>query len=62
MFPCHPHSTDDDLRPIPNHELRFDIEDALRKTRSLWPRKQVHGDYNVLRPVADAVLHHLALY
>ena len=52
---------DDDLRPVPKHELRFDIEHALRKARSLWPRKHVHGDHNALRPVADAVVQHLAL-
>ena len=42
---------DDDLRPVPKHELRFDIEHALRKARSLWPRKHVHGDHNALGPV-----------
>ena len=52
---------DDDLRPVPKHELRFDIEHALRKARSLWPRKHVHGDHNALRPVADAVVPDMAI-
>ena len=52
---------DDDLRPVPKHELRFDMEHTLRKARSLWPHMHVHGDHNALRPVADAVVQHLAL-
>ena len=53
---------DDDLRPVPKHELRFDIEPALRKDRSLWPHRHVHGQDNPLGPVAGAVVEHLALY
>ena len=52
---------DDNLRPVPKHELRFDVEHALRKARSLWPRRHVHGQDNPLRPVANAVVEHLAL-
>ena len=52
---------DDDHRPVPRHELVFDVEQALRKARKLWPRKLVPGDYNPLKPVADAVVEHLEL-
>ena len=51
---------DDDLRPVPRHELLFDIERALSKARSLWPRKRVPGDHDALAPVAKAVVEHLA--
>ena len=48
----------DDHRPVLRHELVFDVEQALRKARKLWPRKVVHGDYNPLKPIADAVVEH----
>ena len=52
---------DDDLHPVPQHELLFNVEQALRKARKLWPRRRVEGNYNPLRPVANAVVEHLAL-
>lgn len=52
---------DDELRPVPRHELLFDIERALSKARSLWPRKRVPGDHDALGSVARAVVEHLAL-
>ena len=52
---------DDDLRPIPQHELAFDIEHALSKARALWPRKRGHGDRTALGLVANAVVQHLEL-
>ena len=61
MFSCHSHAMDDDLRPVPKHELRFDIEQALGNARSLWPRRHIHGQHNPLGPMANAVVEHLAL-
>ncbi len=52
---------DDHLHPVPQHELLFNVEQALRKARKLWPRRHVHGQDNPLRPVANAVVQHLAL-
>ena len=52
---------DDDLRPLPRHELLFDVERALTKARALWPSKRVHGDHNALKPVANAIVEHLEL-
>ena len=52
---------DDGLRPVPTHELRFDIEHALREAANLWPRRHVHGEYNPHRPMANAVVKHLEL-
>ena len=51
----------EDNTPLPRHELVFDIEQALRKARSRWPRKRVPGQTNPLRPVAEAIVEHLEL-
>ena len=61
MFQRYAGRMDYDLRPVPRHELLFDIERALSKARSLWPRRRVPGDHNALGPVAEAVVEHLAL-
>ena len=50
---------DDDLRPAPRHEFLFDVEQALRKAAKLWPRRRVPGEYNPLRPAANAVVEQL---
>ena len=52
---------DRDLRPVPRHEFLFDVEQALRKAAKLWPCRRVHGEYNPLRPTANAVVEHLQL-
>ena len=52
---------DERLRPVPKQDLEFDIEQALRKARRLWPKKHVWGDYNPFRMVARAVAEHLEL-
>ena len=59
MFSCHIRDMDDDHRPVPRHERLFDVEQALRKARKLWPRKHVPGDYNPFIPVAAAIVEHL---
>ena len=50
----------DDLRPVPKHELVFDIEHALGKARGLWPGLRGGGS-DSLRLVANAVVEHLEL-
>ena len=52
---------DDDLRPVSKQELLFDVEQALRKARKLWPRRHLPGDDNQLRVVASKVIEHLEL-
>ena len=52
---------EDDLRPVSRHEFLFDVERALGRARKLWPRRRVPGDYNPLRPVANAIIEHLEL-
>ena len=61
MFSYYAYRMDNELRPVPGHELLFDIERALSRARTLWPRKRVHGDHDALRPVAKAIVEHLAL-
>ena len=52
---------DERLQPVPKEDLEFDIEQALREARRLWPRKHEWGDYNPYRPIARAVAEHLVL-
>ena len=52
---------DDDLRPVPRRDFLFDVEQVLRNAAKLWPRRRVHGEYNPLRPAANAVVEYLEL-
>ena len=51
------------LRPVGKDELVFDIEQALRKARKVWPRtrERSYGDVGPLHPAAVAVVEHLEL-
>lgn len=48
-------------RRLSRDELRFHVEQALRKGRKLWPRKRVPGDVDRYRPLAEEIAAHLAL-
>ena len=51
----------DDLKPVSGQELGFDIEQALRKARSLWQSSRDRSRDNPYGSVANAVVEHLAL-
>lgn len=50
----------DDLKPVSRQDLRFDIEMALLKARSLWPSRRARSRDNPYGAMADAVVEHLA--
>ena len=57
LFSCDLRPMDDDLSPVPRHELAFDIERALSNAHGLWPRGRLGTD--ALAPIAPAVAEHL---
>lgn len=50
----------DDLKPVSRQDLRFDIEMALLKARSLWPSRRARSRDNPYGAMANAVVEHLA--
>ena len=47
--------------PVSRDELLFDVEMALRKAEKLWPRGSRAGRHDRFKPMASAVVNHLAL-
>ena len=48
-------------RPLARDELVFDVEQALRKGKKLWPRKLPSGHSGSFRPLAEKIVEHLEL-
>lgn len=47
--------------PISREDLLFTVEMALRETSRIWPQKHLPGDYDRLKPVANAVVEDMEL-
>ena len=47
--------------PVSRDELLFDVEMALSKAERLWPKGPRAGRHDRLKPIAAAVVDHLAL-
>lgn len=47
--------------PVSRDELLFDVEMALSKAEKLWPKGPRAGRHDRLKPMAVAVVDHLAL-
>ena len=47
--------------PVSRDELLFDVEMALSKVAKLWPKGPRVGRHDRLKPIASAVVDHLAL-
>ena len=47
--------------PVSRDELLFDVEMALSKAERLWPKGPRAGRHDRFKPIASAVVDHLAL-